>query len=60
MTIDEAIKSLENSQQVLFEAKKGHFHDAIQLGVEALKAIKVDRSNLLPFRSTLLPGETES
>jgi len=59
MTLDEAIKYLE--QEVEFR----HFLDieplgkAMQLGIEALKRLKKYRRGRLLFHPDPLPGETE-
>jgi len=59
MTIDEAIKELEEIKKLDCHIKYPEWLDALQLGIEALKAIKGVRaqprfSNWFP-----LPGETE-
>jgi len=59
MTIQKAIEILSYSSEhntiLITRADK----DALKLGIEALKLLKVDRRNRLPFRAVLLPGETE-
>ena len=59
MDIDKAIKELEEYNGATFEARFITFSQALQLGIEALEAIKEYRR--LPFYSSLklLPGETE-
>jgi hypothetical protein len=59
MTIDQAIIMNLTLHKYLEPGTDKEFLDAIKLGIEALKQVKLDRSNIFPFRSTLLPGETE-
>lgn len=59
MTIDEAIKTNEGASDYLFRAGKQEYAKAVELGIEALKQIKVYRDRPLDFLYYLLPGETE-
>lgn len=58
-TIDEAIKILEERKKG--RESIGQFDDvkAIQLGIAALKRIKANRADFLPFAFHALPGETK-
>ena len=59
MTIDEALKRLENLIKTLpFTLAKGE-KDAVQLGIEALKEVKDNREYPSKAWIALLPGETE-
>ena len=60
MTIDEAIKTLEN--EVRIAEVNDHLRElaTFQLSIEALKRVKGARTNLYQRYSHLLPGETES
>ena len=59
MTIDEAIRIIqENAAWLDIESSKGYFQ-ALQLGIEALKRIKYQREIWMPTAIALLPGETE-
>jgi hypothetical protein len=59
MTIDEAIRIIqENAAWLDIESSKGLFQ-ALQLGIEALKRIKRQRLDLAPAERKPLPGETE-
>ncbi len=59
MTIDEAIKELQNWNSQTFETHFVTFSKAQQLGIEALKVIKGSRRVGSVIISPLLPGETE-
>jgi len=59
MTIDEAIRIIqENAAWLDIESSKGYFQ-ALQLGIEALKRVKWQRENYQKTSYRLLPGETE-
>jgi len=59
MTIDKAIDNLRllHSSPLLYETE--NYRDAVRLGVEALKSIKLTRVNLGLGRNIRLAGETE-
>lgn len=58
MTIDEAIENLENlCHGGLYRLLDGE-EEAVQLGVEALKRIKLQRQYNLSYQDESLPGET--
>jgi hypothetical protein len=59
MTIDEAIRILDSSQAPPLMHPESKYNNALNLGIEALKRIKDNRENLLPFTFHKLPGETE-
>jgi hypothetical protein len=59
MTIDEAIRIIqENAAWLDIESSKGLFQ-ALQLGIEALKAVKELRTDGCYKCPGLLPGETK-
>ena len=60
MTIDKAIEIQKLDKDCKYEGPGKDLEDAIQLGIEALEAIKEYRR--LPFYSSLklLPGETNA
>ncbi|GAI37786.1 unnamed protein product [marine sediment metagenome] len=59
MTVDEAIKSLE--ARVAYGKKNypGYPTHDIQLGIEALKAVKEARLGILDLMPSALPGEAK-
>jgi hypothetical protein len=58
MTIDEAIRIIqENAPWLDIESSKGYFQ-ALQLGIEALKYIQRARQHDLYVKPERLPGET--
>ena len=59
MTIDEAIRILEDLSGDGPYPGPNELYEAADLGKEALKAIKQDRVLKLPGRLSPLPGETE-
>jgi hypothetical protein len=59
MTIDEAIKFLEDDVYVLLLTESPDFMDALKLGIEALKREKHRRDTETYVKHPLLPGETE-
>ena len=59
ITIDEAIKVLEQYRQEHHSYPTDIVGKAEQLGVEALKRIKDYRKRSSTFATPLLPGETE-
>jgi len=58
MTIDEAIKVLEDIQRFVKPGDPPEEHTAIGLGAEALKAIRLTRGDSSLGRIVLLAGET--
>lgn len=59
MTIDGAIKFLENELGLWQDGERDNWSDALRLGIEALRRIKDARTDEMPADSELLPGETE-
>jgi len=59
MTIDEAIKELGEIKKLDCHIKYPEWQDALQLGIEALKYVKRDRSGLTWAETEFLPSETE-
>ncbi len=59
MKLEEAIKHQKHALRTHPRRIFPDFYDATKLGIEALKQIKIDRRNRLPFRAVLLLGETE-
>jgi hypothetical protein len=59
MTIDEAIKVLEDIQRFVKPGDPPEEHTAIGLGTEALKHVKAVRTFSGSENPPLLPGETE-
>jgi len=59
VSIEEAIKILNTTDSRDITPASQGFRDAVKLGIEALKEIKLDRKNRLPFRHIPLSGETE-
>ncbi len=57
ITIDKAIETLELDKTCEFEGDEQILTDALQLGIEALKKIKVARHYNVPSSAVLLPGE---
>ena len=57
MTIDEAIEILDLSTKKYETASYTDWRKASQLGIEALKRIRRQRSVFLPGEIELLPGE---
>ena len=60
MTINEAIKILDDYERFGSELTHVDLPVAIKLGKEALKGIKKLRRVFEPYVTALLPGETES
>ncbi len=58
MTIDEAIKILELDKDCEFEGSANDLEDALQLGLEALKRVKLLRTSASYPHDKLLYGET--
>ena len=59
MTIDEAIKTLEDILTNVEPGDPPEEHDAIKLGIEALKEVKHARSISFGVVNLKLPGETK-
>ena len=59
MTIDEAIEVLGDILRYVKPGDPPEEHDAITLGIEALKTIKAERTIYGFKRQVRLPGETE-
>lgn len=59
MTIDEAIKVLEEERSNHHSFSTDIIGQAEQLGIEALKRIQVGRARGVITQKYLLPGETE-
>ena len=59
MTIDEAIRRVADQADLLTKDKEYPLECALKLGIEALKAWQLIRSNPGFSFDTLLPGETE-
>jgi hypothetical protein len=59
MTIDEAIRELDQMTNYRLASLGEKRWQAVKLGIEALKGIKAQRDQMLPWRISLLPGETE-
>jgi len=59
MTIDEAIKQLEESDWFTTVNHTPEYSKAIQLAIEALKRLQDLRVDFELLASELLPGETE-
>jgi len=59
MTIDEAIKTLAFESKYPGNLPVSQREDAIKLGLEALKLIRIHRGNPIGVKFKLLPGETE-
>ena len=60
MTLEEAIKILSDPNHITFLRTIDKHAQAIQLGIEALKAIQRHRIKWYSQLDALLPGETES
>ncbi len=58
MKIEKAIEVLGEILRFVKPADPPEEHDAIRLGIHALKRIKDNRQNFLPFAFHSLPGET--
>ena len=59
MTIDEAIKRLQNELNHGFRCGYEDLDKAQRLGIEALKRLQEQRSRTIIDEDDLLPGETE-
>ena len=59
MTIDKAIKKLEDLERYAYEPETQKAHEALQLGIEALERIKSMRHDNITDAIFYLPGETE-
>ncbi len=59
MKIDEVIKELEVAERRAHKITAWKREDAIKLGIEALKKIKVARHYNVPSSAVLLPGEND-
>lgn len=59
MKLREAIEILANSQKGTWPTPNSDFDDAIQLGIEAMKRIRLSRNRHFTLHDDLLPGETE-
>ncbi len=59
MTIDKAIGKLQEELNYGEGSHERELEDAIKLGMEALKRLQVDRSNMAFYGQSLLPGETK-
>ena len=60
MTIDEAIEELERGTKQNRSTNNQRLREALGLGGEALKRIKDNRENFLPFAFHKLSGEAQS
>lgn len=58
-TLLRTIERLEEIYMREYKLKTKEDYAVLKVAIEAMKAIKIDRFNRLPFRCTLLPGETE-
>jgi len=59
MTIDEAIKELEEPDWMITEYQIPVYMEAVRLGIEALKRVKLIRGNQFYPHLKRLYGETE-
>lgn len=59
MTLQEAIEIQEQYLRQPQTHLVDYFDDAIKLGIEALKRLRVIRNSWPKYTSDLLPGETE-
>ena len=59
MKLEEAIKELQEEVDSCIGSTMFNLCNAMMLGIEALKQLRLDRTNRLPFQAVLLPGETE-
>ena len=59
MTIDEAIEILTLDKTCDFEGNSKDLGDALQLGIEALKQLKLSRPTTYWAPEFALPGETK-
>jgi len=59
MKLDKAIEILTDILRFVKPGDPPDEHDAVKLGIEALKGIKKVRKTLEPYVTALLPGETE-
>ena len=59
MTIDKAIEELTKQLGPKYSTPHTDFHNAIKLGIEALKRIKSLRTNMGSQKFWQLPGETK-
>jgi hypothetical protein len=59
MTLDEAIKELTKQLSPKYSTPHTPFHNAIKLGIEALKRLKEHRETFPTPHVWRLPGETE-
>jgi len=59
MTIDEAIAVLDRHYILHYNVPPDDLLNAAELGIEALKRLRKNRSYLTPADWLLLPGETE-
>ena len=59
MTIDEAIRTLDDWKRDNCPPPLADELNALKLGIEALKFVKMTRTTQEFRRDTLLPGETE-
>jgi len=59
MTIDEAIRLLKTASQGWPLPPNEDYYKALDLGIEALRAVKDSRFDPSTYTSHLLPGETK-
>lgn len=59
MTLEEAIKQLEEPHWLITEGHTLEYYEAVQLGIEALKDKLEARRNNIMSSGILLPGETD-
>lgn len=59
MTLDEAIEILKREANLCDPDMEHSFHDALHLGIEALKRCQAYRNPRLYKFTYLVPGETE-
>lgn len=60
MTIDQAIEELTKQLGPKYSTPHTPFHNAMKLGIEALKQMKAERTIYGFKRHVQMPGETES
>ena len=58
MTIDEAIEELTKQLRPKYSTPHTRFHNAMKLGIEALKNVKGRRKGVYIVKKYRLPGET--
>lgn len=58
MKIDKAIEILGDSRDGVKPEDPADEHDALQLGIDALKRVKRSRDKRFPVQGQELPGET--